>query len=175
MIVAFTGPESSGKSTLAAEVAHHFHVPLLPEYAREYLAYSNGLYSPEDITHILREHKNRVNQLIQDGHPLCILDTEVLVLKIWMDYKFGINDPVLEEEWISQPVDIYFLCSPDIPWEQDPLRENPNDRDTLFSLYHDTLSNAKKIFHVVKGEREERFCQVQQILSSLLSDTPIKK
>jgi NadR type nicotinamide-nucleotide adenylyltransferase len=175
MIVAFTGPESTGKTTLAEEMARHLQVPLLPEYAREYLDSSKGHYGPEDILHILHEHKKRVNQIIKEGHPLCILDTDVLVLKIWMEYKFGIKDPVLEKEWLSQPVDIYFLCTPDIPWEYDPMRENPNDRETLFTLYVEALERAQKVFYVVNGEREERFHQVKQILSSLLPVTSFEK
>jgi NadR type nicotinamide-nucleotide adenylyltransferase len=167
MIVAFTGPESTGKSSLATEMARHFNVPLLPEYAREYFQGYIGDYGPEDIIRILREHKSRVQQLMNEGHPMFILDTDVLVLKIWMECKFGLKHPDIESEWAAQPVDIYFLCKPDIPWEWDPLRENPNDRDTLFEKYLEALTDSKRVFHIVKGEKEDRICQVKQVLSSL--------
>ena len=35
--IAITGPESTGKSTLAEKLARHFNVDFIPEYSRTYL------------------------------------------------------------------------------------------------------------------------------------------
>jgi nicotinamide riboside kinase len=41
----------------------------------------------------------------------------------------------------KQKFNHYFLCKPDIPWEEDPLRENSENRDELFEIY---LQELKK-------------------------------
>ena len=49
------------------------------------------------------------------------------------------------------------MCSPeDIPWEEDPLRESPNQREELFELYLAELKNLKADFTILKGNFEDR-------------------
>ena len=43
--VSLTGPESTGKSTLAARLAAHYGTAFAPEFAREYLADVGPHYS----------------------------------------------------------------------------------------------------------------------------------
>jgi nicotinamide riboside kinase len=52
--VSLTGPESTGKSTLAAQLAAHYGTTFAPEFAREYLADSGPHYSPKDLEEIAR-------------------------------------------------------------------------------------------------------------------------
>ena len=47
--VSLTGPESTGKSTLAAQLAAHYGTVFAPEFAREYLAESGPHYAAEDL------------------------------------------------------------------------------------------------------------------------------
>ena len=61
-------------------------------------------------------------------------------------------------------MDHYFLCSPDIPWEEDPLRENPKDRKRLFTLYENNLIEKGWPYSVLKGSVEER---KQEVIKSL--------
>ena len=51
---------------------------------------------------------------------------------------------------------IYVLCKPDIPWEEDPLRENEDDRDKLFVRYEQLLQNLGLKYWVLQGSLEER-------------------
>lgn len=46
------GPESTGKSTLAEDLANHFGEPWVPEYAREYLEQINRPYQFKDLAEI---------------------------------------------------------------------------------------------------------------------------
>ena len=53
--------------------------------------------------------------------------------------------------------DLYLLLSPDIEWEEDPLRENQEDREALFLIYLEQLKIEKKPFVIIKGKKDERF------------------
>ncbi len=48
-VITIVGPESSGKTTLARQLAGYYTCPLVPEYAREYLERLDRPYSEEDL------------------------------------------------------------------------------------------------------------------------------
>lgn len=48
-IITIVGPESSGKTTLARQLADHFGCPWVPEYAREYLEGLGRPYEERDL------------------------------------------------------------------------------------------------------------------------------
>jgi hypothetical protein len=43
------------------------------------------------------------------------------------------------------------LCDIDLPWQYDPLREHPDERQFLFDLYYNELKSRKFPFKVVRG------------------------
>ena len=53
--IAITGPESTGKSTLAESLAVHFKGALIPEFARTYLENKTEKYSQSDIDFIAQK------------------------------------------------------------------------------------------------------------------------
>lgn len=151
--IAITGPESSGKTTLANALARHFGVKPVPEYAREFLA-ANGLgYTQEDLDTIAQGHEENI-YLSQNS--INIIDTDFIVLKIWSEYKYGFASNYINSLVSENHFDLHILCAPDIPWEEDPLRENPNNRHELFERYLETLSTFKKDFIIVSGLPEAR-------------------
>ena len=48
-IITIVGPESSGKTTLARQLAAHYGCPWVPEYAREYLEGLGRMYEEHDL------------------------------------------------------------------------------------------------------------------------------
>jgi nicotinamide riboside kinase len=48
--------------------------------------------------------------------------------------------------------------SPDIPWTEDPLRENPNEKDRkyFFNTYKEIVESTGKPFIIIKGNENER-------------------
>ena len=86
-----TGPESSGKTTLSKVLSTHFEIPFTEEYAREYL---NNLESDYTQSHLLEIAKG---QLLSE-HNAQILDTDLITIKIWSEYKYGnCNQWILEQ------------------------------------------------------------------------------
>lgn len=152
--IAFTGPESTGKTTLAAALATHFNCPWVDEVAREYLAERNGQYVQNDLDIMAQAQVAKWNDFNET--PLVIFDTEMIVFAIWSEVKYGSISPVIANLTANQQIDHYFLCSPDIPWEDDPLRENPHDREELFKRYKELLEEKNVPFTVLSGPLDQR-------------------
>ncbi len=159
--IAIVGPENSGKSTLSKDLEL-----ILPqsvrrkEYARAYLREKGMPYSYKDLG-IIAYHQHRSelyieNELIQK-HPqdaVLICDTEFLVLKIWSEYVFGGVSPYVSSGYRKQKYDLYLLCKSDLPWENDGLREYPDEniRAYLFELYKQHLTESSSNYHVIEGD-----------------------
>lgn len=154
--VAITGPESTGKSELAKQLAVHYQAIFVPEIAREYLNNLGRDYVFEDIANIAKGQLELENQLAEKTGKILFCDTDLLVTKIWSIYKYGKCDPWIEEKVISHRYDLYLLCGIDLPWVQDPLRENPGEREEIFGLYLKELQQVKVNFAIISGLGERR-------------------
>ena len=162
--IAFTGPESSGKTTMAELIAEAYSTSFIPEYAREFLK-DKTTYTLADLDVIA---KQQIELCKASKNNLVISDTEMAVMLIWSQEKFKEVSPIIQHLWESQDFDHLFLCAPDIPWEADKLRENPLDRERLFQLYEVVLENSKKPFTILKGTIEQRIIACKKQMELLL-------
>lgn len=154
--VAITGPESSGKTTLTKALAEHYGVAPIPEYAREFLE-ENGLeYSQADLDDIAEGHEENLQIFLTESSPINVVDTDFVVLKVWSEYKYGFASSQINSLVSQNHFDLHILCAPDIPWEEDVMRENPDDRHVLFERYISTLNSFKKDFIIVNGSHADR-------------------
>ncbi len=154
--IVLTGPESSGKTTLAKQLAEHFQANYVSEFARQYL---NGIerdYEKEDLIEIAKGQVKSESILGPRSTNLLFCDTDLITIKIWSDYKYKETAPWVLQQIDRRYYDLYLLCVPDIPWKEDSQRENPDDRDELFELYKNTLLEYNKNFVEIKGSFEER-------------------
>jgi nicotinamide riboside kinase len=172
--IAITGPESTGKTWLAQQLAAYYQTDWVPEYARTYLRdkFSSDIkvekherpYSLADIVNIARGQKALTEALAAMNPPLLIADTEMLVCQIWASYVFGVIPDAITALTDQQQFDLYLLCDTDLPWEPDPLRENPNERAILFKHYRAELDRRSWPYAIVSGQHNERlFNAVQSI------------
>lgn len=159
--IAFTGPESSGKTTLSEWLSIHLSCGMIKEYAREYLSYDKA-YTMYDINCMAEEQFKRNNS----SNEKVVLDTEMLVMKIWCEEKYHKCSESILLLLEKQEIDCYFLCKPDIPWEADPLRENSLDRDRLFDKYEQNLKELGFPYHVISGTLDERQNKIIETLQN---------
>ena len=173
--ISVTGPESSGKTTLARALAQRLNTLWVPEYARLYLQSKGPQYSYEDYLKIA-EGQMRWEQLMEQRlqqsppkasakRPPLITDTGALVLKIWGELRFGRYPAYLDQA--LQEYDLFLLCAPDIPFEPDPLREHPHLREKLFEHYLQHLKTLGKPFQIMRGGVEERVGLVDRLVFSV--------
>ncbi len=167
--IAITGPESTGKSWLAEQLAKRYHTVWVPEYAREYLQHFTGKYALEDIIAISVKQLNQTNESLNLANKLIFSDTEMLVCMIWSEVVFGKVPSVIENAFHQQDFDLYLLCDIDLPWEPDPLREHPDRRAEIFQMYFGALSAAKLPFEIISGLGEHRLESAVHAIESRLS------
>jgi nicotinamide riboside kinase len=169
MKVVITGPESSGKSTLFNSLEKHFNIKGVDEYARDFLNVTNGKYVAGDLLTISKgQIKGEMS--VKKVNPLFLLcDTDLLTIKIWSNYKFNFCDTQILNLLNNNPADLYLLMSPDIPWEPDPLRENPEDRVEILNLYINELKSLGISYHLIAGSAKERLNQAIKLINSHLS------
>jgi len=153
-IISIVGPESTGKSTLAGELARHFGAPLVEEYARAYLT-CRPAYDAEDLAVMGRAQAALEAEALEAKPGMLILDTDLLVVRVWWEEKFGPAPTWLKQALAAQPPRHYLLTAPDIPWEADPLREWPFDRERLFEVFRTHLA-SETLVDVVRGSGAAR-------------------
>ncbi len=170
--IAVVGPESSGKTTLAEALGMHYGCACTKEYARIYLEEFGPAYTEPDLLRIahgqLMAEADGQSYAKAHGQQALICDTDMITVRIWSHEKYGRCHPAIEQLARDVQYDLWLLCSPDMPWEPDPLRENPNDRDRLFSVYEAALRELGKPYVVVAGSRSERLVRATAAVDRLL-------
>ncbi len=155
--VVLTGPESTGKTTLAKALAEQLGGEWVPEYARTYVAALQRPYVYKDLMHIYDHQRRILDDLSERKKPFLFLDTDLVILKVWFREVYGQVPEEMDENIRKRKIDLYLLCRPDIPWVPDPVRENPGRRrDELFNMYEKELMAAGLPYEIVSGKGEER-------------------
>ncbi len=157
LLIAITGPESCGKSTLAKQLSRHFNAPLVDEYARAYLEKTNGEYVYDDLEKIAQGQVQRIEKELLKKPKILFTDTEMTVIKIWSEFKYHNLSPTIEKHYKNQNIDLYLLCKPDLPWEDDPLRENKNEREEIFAIYKKEMEFMQRNFQIISSQGKARF------------------
>lgn len=164
--IIITGPESTGKTTLAQQLAQHYQTVWVPEYARDYIDQLNRSYEEDDLLEIAKGQVNREDEIaVQHNPDLLICDTSLLVIKVWSQVKYQRCHPWILEQLNLRQTSLYLLAFPDIPWEPDPQREHPQQRELLFQLYQQELHQKPHI--IVRGNHEQRLYTAVEAINRL--------
>ena len=169
--VVIIGPECTGKSELSEHLAGHFNTVWVREYAREYLDSLGRPYGPGDLLHIAQGQVALEEQMIPKAQRVLFCDTDLYVIKIWSYFKYGYCDQWILDAIGRRTYDLYLLTYIDIPWIRDPLREHPDQRETLYSLYLQEMQHQAVPFLEIKGSRQTRQKLAIAAVNKLLDDT----
>lgn len=176
------GPESTGKSTLCAQLAQRYNTLWCPEYAREYLTIHGMNYTYEDLLTIakgqvefeekyeseVRSRKSGIkteaslltthDSRLTPGHSPLFIDTDMYVMKVWCEFVFGKCHQFILDQIAKRKYDLYFLCDIDLPWTHDDLREYPNEgpRQELYAIYKNIMQNQFTPWVEIQGNYDQR-------------------
>ena len=162
--IILTGPESTGKSTLAKKLACKYNTVWVPEFARTYLEGLNRPYRADDLLKIAKGQHDLESFFYKKSNQYLFCDTSMLVMKVWSEYRFGKCDPWILEQLENEKDTAYILCGTDVPWEFDEQRENSNDRNDLYEKYLSELKFYQKEFIEMTGSQEVRLAKVAQYI-----------
>jgi len=157
--IAVFGPESTGKTTLAAKLAAHFSAPLVTEYAREFWD-AHGVITLEDIPAIAREQWRREDEAVKRADRLVVCDTEALTTVLWSDLLYGTcpDDIRRGAESRARQYALYLLLDIDVPWAPDPQRCFPDedDRKKCRKIWHGALERRQLPYQWIRASWAQR-------------------
>src|SRR5690606_19508410 len=155
--IAVVGPESTGKSTVAEQLARQLGTVCVPEYAREYCRHLNREYTLQDEMNMFYGQvalERSLVPLAQNNVLVC--DTMFLTIKVWCDHLFGYTPDEVVNELRNVHYDLFLLMDIDLPWVDDPLRDFPHLRDHFMEIWHSELKAMDANYVVISGLDGER-------------------
>ncbi len=167
------GPESTGKTTLSKLLARHYNTVWVREYAREYLQdkWNNERKTCEDIDliPIAIGQINLENDLSQKADKVLICDTDLLETKVYSEeYYGGFVDPELDKVALENQYDLYLLTYIDTPWEEDDLRDRPEQRQEMFNAFENALKKYNRPYITLKGSIKNRLDKSVKAIDKIL-------
>ena len=156
------GPESTGKTFLAEQLADHFNTAWVPEFSRDYLQKKwdeeQKVCEPHDILPIARGQMALENAKAQEANKVLFCDTNLLETVVYSEaYYDGFCEPSLLKHALKAQYDLYFLTYIDVPWVEDDLRDRPHLREEMFARFKSPLDRYKKPYQILQGDYQERF------------------
>jgi len=160
--VCVTGPESTGKTTLAQRLAEYFGGPWAAEGARVYAERVKRELTKRDVSPIAREEMGLDEAAMRAGRegkaPLVVLDTDLVSTMVYAKHYYGAVPSWIDAEEKRRRSHLYLLCDVDHPWSgDDPIRDAGQDRAAMYASFRDALERRKLPYVVVRGDADERW------------------
>ena len=150
--IAIVGPESTGKSTISLQLAKHYQVPWVAEYARFYCAALTGPCTLQDEINMFHGQVALEESVLASAQTdFIICDTTFITVKIWSDEMLGKTPQIVLDAIKSRSYDFYLLMDIDLPWQDDPLRDFPHKRAHFMQVWHQELKAINANYQVISG------------------------
>lgn len=166
--ICIIGPECTGKTVLSESLAKALNTVWVEEYARQYLNHLHRPYDETDLVKIAHGQLRMEDEWSADANQFLVCDTNLLVIKVWSEFKYGHCDPEILRLLSERTYDLFLLTYIDIPWVSDPLREHPDRREELYHIYLAAMKEQSAPFVEIKGTGEERLQAALRAVSTYL-------
>lgn len=155
--VVVTGSESTGKTTLAGELAAHYGTIWSPEFAREHLDLKGSPLDDSDVEPIARGQMAGEDEAALRASGLLILDTDLVSTVVYSRYYYGRCPEWIAEAARRRRAQLYLLLYPDVPWVPDgEQRDRPAAREELHRLFRYALEAFGARYVEIRGSWPER-------------------
>lgn len=166
--IAVVGPESTGKSTMARHLAQVLGTICVPEYARYYCRNLNRQYTLQDEVNMFYGQVALEETLIPLAkNNVLVCDTTILTVKIWCDHLFRDTPKEVTDEIKSRKYVFYLLMDIDLPWEDDPLRDFPDQREHFMHVWKKELETLDAPYKIISGTGDERLKNGVEAVASI--------
>jgi len=167
--IAIVGPESTGKSTMSAYLADHYHTVWVPEFARGYCGQLTDTPTWQDEINMFHGQVALEKELLPQANRLLICDTTFITVKIWSDYTFGKSPQEVLDELPKHTYDLYLLLNIDLPWQEDPLRDFPHMREHFMAIWYKELGALSANYVLITGTGDDRYQNAVNAIDGFLS------
>ena len=172
--VVLFGPESSGKTTLSKQLARYYNTVWAPEFAREYLQekWNNERKTCEaELIPIAIGQMKLENKLAKKADKVLICDTDLLETKVYSEEFYGgFVDEMLDKAANENQYDLYLLTYIDTPWEEDDLRDRPEQRLEMFNAFETALKTHNRPYILLKGDRDIRLKNATDAINKIIAE-----
>jgi NadR type nicotinamide-nucleotide adenylyltransferase len=164
--VVIVGAESTGTTTLAADLAEQLGTVWVPEYGRQFTE-QHGIdhnWRSSDFEEIARQQAADEDAAARVSGPILICDTDVLATTVWHERYMGSRSEVVEAMAAARRPDLYVLTADDIPFVQDGMRDGEHIRSSMTERFREVLRNSAVPWLEVRGDRAQRMARVTEHL-----------
>ncbi len=171
------GAESTGTTTLAMQLAKHFHTAWVPEYGRTYYEgkmTGNNLnqWKTSEFIHIASMQNQMEDNLVKQANNLLICDTNSFATEIWHERYVGHMSNRVKTESNKAKADLYIVTNTDIPFIQDGTRDGERVRQNMHNRFVEELKSRKLNYIVVSGTSENRLKESVRAIDKLKKTPP---
>jgi nicotinamide riboside kinase len=159
--IALVGAESTGKTTLARDLAAHFNsfgrsAIAVPEALRDWCVREARTPRPEEQLAIAQEQERRVDEAASRAR-IVIADTTAMMVAIYSAILFEDHSLVRFALDRQRGYDVTLVTGLDLPWVADGLqRDGPHVQEPVDAQVRDMLARAGLPYRVVYGSGDER-------------------
>ena len=167
--VAILGTESTGKTTLAQQLAETFDTTWVPEYGREYCEGRDALeLTSDDLDAIARGQILAEESAARSANRVLICDTDVRTTATWSDIILGTRSAWLSQAAAADDYSHALLLYADVPWVDDGMRVLRDQRTRHTNLLEGELQATHQSFTRIQGPFEQRFQQSAIVIDNVL-------
>lgn len=170
--IAVMGPESTGKSTLTANLANYFSTNFVPEYGRLIYEIENKV-EIKDFIPISKGRQEIEDWMIKSSNKFIFCDTEDITTYIFSK-MYCPNEYLETEEYFlnilkeKKKYDLYLLLKPDCQSIQDGTRNFLKEREDHYNVIKNWLKKLDCNYIEIGGDWKERTETSIEIIKDLL-------
>ena len=168
--ICVTGPESTGKTTLARRLASATNAEWVPEASRLYAERVDRELLASDVSPIAREHLALADPAAERARArggALVLDTDLVSTVVYARHYYENVPAWVERAERERRADLYLLCDVDVPWVPDGVRDRPTDREAMYDLFRRALARRRARVIGVRGDWDARWMLARDAVASL--------
>lgn len=160
-VVALLGAESTGKTTLAADIgaalaARGLRVAVAGEVLREFCDAHARTPRREEQAAIAAAQSERIEGAAA-RHEIVVADTSALMIAVYSDFVFADGSLYVDAIGAQRRCDLTLVTALDLPWRADGLqRDGAHVRAPVDALLRAALDDAAIAFTTIAGTGSER-------------------
>jgi len=173
-VVALLGAESTGKTTLAAEIgsalaARGLSTAVVREALREFCDANARTPRRDEQAAIAAAQSARIDQAAV-RHDVVVADTSAVMIAVYSDFVFADRSLYAGALAAQRRCDLTLVTALDLPWQPDGLqREGAHVRAPVDALLRAALAGAQIAFTTIAGVGDERVAAALRSIDAALA------